>query len=179
MAEEVVKGIELTGIEARLRTVPNISTVCEKTSDDIPSDGPLYVSLDDLQNCAGLVLGSPTHFGNMAAPLKHFIDQTSNLWLTGALIDKPAGVFTATASMHGGQEATLLSMLIPLLHHGMILVGLPYNTSNLLNTTSGGTPYGASYFTGNKRLIDDNEIALCKQLGSRVSRFAMQFEGIL
>src|SRR4029077_7753789 len=121
--------------------VPAISATCEQTEDDIPATGPLYCALADLRDCAGLVLGSPTRFGNMAAPLKYFLDQTSALWLSGAMIDKPAGVFTSTTSLHGGQESTLLSMLLPLLHHGMIIAGLPYSEAGLMSTTSGGTPY--------------------------------------
>jgi NAD(P)H dehydrogenase (quinone) len=175
MAQHVARGIErVPGITARLRTVPAISANCEKTEDDIPESGPLYCELDDLRHCAGLVLGSPTRFGNMAAPLKYFIDQTSSLWLSGAMIDKPAAVFTSTSSLHGGQEATLLSMLLPLLHHGMLVAGLPYSEPGLMTTTSGGTPYGASHWAGadNRRAVDDAEAALCSALGARVARLA-------
>ncbi|MCF5030609.1 NAD(P)H-dependent oxidoreductase, partial [Pseudomonas syringae] len=131
MARQVARGIELGGMEARLRTVPAVSADCEATAPEIPESGALYATLDDLKNCSGLALGSPTRFGNMAAPLKYFLDGTSNLWLTGALVGKPAGVFTSTASLHGGQETTLMSMLLPLLHHGMLIMGLPYSESAL------------------------------------------------
>lgn len=175
MAQHVARGVErVPGITARLRTVPAISANCERTEDDIPDSGPLYCELDDLRHCAALVLGSPTRFGNMAAPLKYFIDQTSSLWLSGAMIDKPAAAFTSTSSLHGGQEATLLSMLLPLLHHGMLVVGLPYSEPGLMTTTSGGTPYGASHWSGadNRRAVDDAEAALCSALGARVARLA-------
>jgi NAD(P)H dehydrogenase (quinone) len=148
MARQIARGVEQAGLEARLRTVPAISTECEAVAPDIPDEGALYATLDDLKNCAGLALGSPTRFGNMAAPLKYFLDGTSNLWLTGALVGKPAGVFTSTASLHGGQETTLLSMMLPLLHHGMLITGLPYSESALLETQGGGTPYGASHHAG-------------------------------
>ncbi len=148
MARQIARGIEQGGLEARLRTVPAISTECEAVAPSIPDEGALYASLDDLKNCSGLALGSPTRFGNMAAPLKYFIDGTSNLWLTGALVGKPAGVFTSTASLHGGQETTLMSMLLPLLHHGMLITGLPYSEQALLDTQGGGTPYGASHHAG-------------------------------
>ena len=144
MARHIARGIELAGMEARLRTVPAISTECEAVAPDIPASGALYATLDDLRHCAGLVLGSPTRFGNMAAPLKYFLDGTSSLWLGGELVGKPAGVFTSTASLHGGQETTLLSMMLPLMHHGMLVMGLPYSESALLETRGGGTPYGAS-----------------------------------
>ncbi len=136
MAQHIARGVELVpGVTARLRTVPAVSTTCEQTAEEIPASGPLYCELADLRDCAGLVMGSPTRFGNMAAPLKYFIDQTSALWLSGAMIDKPAAVFTSTSSMHGGQESTLLSMLLPLLHHGMIIAGLPYSEPGLMSTT--------------------------------------------
>ena len=176
MAQLITRGVQQQGgIEARLRTVPAISATSEKTEDEIPSDGPLYCEMDDLRDCAGLVLGSPTRFGNMAAPLKYFIDQTSSLWLSGAMIDKPAAVFTSTSSLHGGQETTLLSMMLPLLHHGMLIAGLPYSESGLTRTQSGGTPYGASHWAGpeNNRHVDDNEAALCLALGKRVARLAL------
>ena len=146
MANLIARGVEsVTGAEAVLRTVPDVSTVCEKTADTIPVHGAIYATLDDLKICDGLALGSPTHFGNMAAPLKYFIDQTTPLWLSGALTGKPASVFTASGSMHGGHESTLLSMMLPLLHQGMLIVGLPYTEQALRDTTSGGTPYGASH----------------------------------
>ena len=173
MAQHIARGIErVSGVAARLRTVPAVSATCEKSEDDIPSDGPLYCELEDLRDCAGMVMGSPTRFGNMAAPLKYFIDQTSTLWLSGTMIDKPAAVFTSSSSMHGGQESTLLSMLLPLLHHGMIVAGLPYSETGLMSTTSGGTPYGASHWAGNDnmRAVDDVEAGLCCALGQRVAR---------
>ena len=175
MAQQVARGVEqVAGMAAVLRTVPAVSAECEKLADEIPADGPLYCELDDLRACAGLVLGSPTRFGNMAAPLKYFLDQSSSLWLSGALIDKPAGVFTSTSSLHGGQETTLLSMLLPLLHHGMVVAGLPYSEAGLMRTSSGGTPYGASHWAGpdNSRALDDGEAALCRALGARVARLA-------
>ncbi len=176
MAEHVRRGVELqSGIGARVRTVPSVSAETEQVAADIPQEGPLYCELDELRDCAGLVVGSPTRFGNMAAPLKYFWDQTSALWLSGALIDKPAGVFTSTSSLHGGQESTLLSMLIPLLHHGMLVAGLPYSEAGLMATTSGGTPYGASHWAGpdNTRDLDDTEAGLCRALGERVARLAL------
>ena len=176
MAAQVARGVEsVAGVAARLRTVPPVSADCEQTGDEIPADGPLYCELDDLRDCAALVMGSPTRFGNMAAPLKYFLDQTSSLWLSGAMIDKPAGVFTSTSSLHGGQETTLLSMMLPLLHHGMVIAGLPYSEAGLLNTTSGGTPYGASHWAGadNGRAVDAVEAGLCRALGARVARLAV------
>jgi NAD(P)H dehydrogenase (quinone) len=177
MASHVARGVEqVEGIQARLRTVPPVSADCETTAESIPAEGPLYAELDDLRDCSGLVLGSPTRFGNMAAPLKYFVDQSSSLWLSGAMIDKPAGVFTSTASLHGGQESTLLSMMLPLLHHGMLLVGLPYSESGLMTTGSGGTPYGASHLAGpdNDRAVDEVELSLCRALGKRVARWAFR-----
>ncbi|MEM1111314.1 MAG: NAD(P)H:quinone oxidoreductase [Pseudomonadota bacterium] len=175
MARQVARGIDaVPGIEARLRTVPPVSAESEQSLDEIPEEGPLYCEQDDLRRCAGLVLGSPTRFGNMAAPMKYFLDQSSSLWMSGALIDKPAAVFTSTSSLHGGQESTLLSMLLPLLHHGMLLAGLPYSESGLMRTSSGGTPYGASHWAGpdNERELDDAEAGLCRALGSRVATLA-------
>ena len=175
MASQVARGVDqVEGMSARLRTVPPVSATCEQVDDDIPDDGPLYCEEEDLRNCAGLVLGSPTRFGNMAAPLKYFIDQTSALWLSGALVDKPAAVFTSTSSLHGGQESTLLSMMLPLLHHGMVIAGLPYSEAGLMSTASGGTPYGASHWGGpdNERRLDTGEAALCRALGARVARLA-------
>ena len=178
MARQIARGIEQGGMEARLRTVPAISTECEAVAPSIPDEGALYASLDDLKHCSGLALGSPTRFGNMAAPLKYFLDGTSNLWLTGALVGKPAGVFTSTASLHGGQESTLLSMLLPLMHHGMLVTGLPYSESALLHTTAGGTPYGPSHHAGadGKRGLDEHEIALCRALGQRLATIALKLE---
>ncbi|PAA25511.1 NAD(P)H:quinone oxidoreductase type IV [Pseudomonas fragi] len=178
MARQIARGIEQGGLEARLRTVPAISAECEAVAPAIPDDGAMYASLDDMKNCSGLALGSPTRFGNMAAPLKYFLDGTSNLWLTGALVGKPAGVFTSTASLHGGQESTLLSMLLPLMHHGMLVTGLPYSESALLHTTAGGTPYGPSHHAGadGKRGLDEHEIALCRALGQRLATIALKLE---
>ncbi len=175
MAQQVARGVQqVSGVEARLRTVPAVSANCEKSEDEIPDDGPLYCEPDDLRDCAGLVMGSPTRFGNMAAPLKYFVDQSSSLWLSGAMIDKPAAVFTSTSSLHGGQESTLLSMMLPLLHQGMLVVGLPYSEAGLMSTESGGTPYGASHWAGadNSRRVDANEALLCQALGKRVARLA-------
>jgi NAD(P)H dehydrogenase (quinone) len=178
MAQQVCRGVDLVaGVSARLRTVPAISANCEQTEEDIPDHGPLYCEQEDMRDCSGLVMGSPTRFGNMAAPLKYFLDQSSGLWLSGAMINKPAAVFTSTASLHGGQEATLLSMMLPLLHHGMLLVGLPYSESGLMSTNSGGTPYGASHWAGadNSRVLDEGEAGLCRALGSRVAKLAMGY----
>ena len=176
LAEQVAAGVEeVAGVEARLRTVPPVSTTCEAVDPEIPSEGAIYASLDDLRHCAGLAIGSPTRFGNMAAPLKYFIDGTSELWLNGALIDKPATAFTSTASLHGGQEATLLTMLVPLLHQGMVYAGVPYSESGLVATTSGGTPYGTSHVAGERsdRSVDDIERSLARAQGKRVARLAM------
>jgi len=175
MANLIARGVEeVEGVQAKIRTVPAISTVCEAVADDIPEDGALYASLDDLKDCAGLVLGSPTRFGNMAAPLKYFLDGTSNLWLAGSLIGKPAAVFTSSSSLHGGQETTLTSMMLPLLHHGMVLAGLPYSETALLETSTGGTPYGASHLAGsdNSRKVDQHESQLCIALGKRIATLA-------
>ena len=179
MAEVIAEGVNsVNGQRALVRTVPPISDSLEgSTMPDIPDHGPLYCSEKELRNCSGLILGSPTRFGNMAAPLKYFIDQTSNLWLSGSLIDKPAAVFTSTGSMHGGNEMTLLSMLIPLLHHGMVAVGLPYNLAALHDTVAGGTPYGASHVMLNDQpSIISDEAELCKALGVRVACLAAKIE---
>lgn len=174
MARLLARGIEMEGLEARLRTVPAVSTVCEATEAEIPDSGDIYASLEDLAGCAGLAMGSPTRFGNMAAPLKYFLDGSSALWLNGALIDKPACVFTSTSSLHGGQETTLTSMMLPLLHHGMVVLGIPYAEAGLLKTSGGGTPYGASHFAGmdSKRDVDSVESELCLALGRRIARHA-------
>ncbi len=172
MARLVARGIEeVEGMEARIRTVPEVSTVCEAVADSIPDEGAPYVTLADLKECVGLALGSPTRFGNMAAPLKYFIDSTSPLWLSGVLIGKPATVFTSTSSLHGGQESTLVSMMLPLLHHGMVMVGLPYSEQDLLHTEAGGTPYGASHFagSGNDRRLTEGERRLCLAQGKRLA----------
>ena len=175
MAHQIARGVEeIQGIEARIRTVPAVSTVCEATEDSIPAHGAPYATLDDLRHCVGLALGSPTRFGNMAAPLKYFLDSTSALWLSGDLVNKPAAVFSSTASLHGGQETTLISMMLPLLHHGMIIVGLPYTHSELITTHSGGTPYGPTHFAGeeNTPLLTEEEKTLCKSLGKRLATLA-------
>ncbi|MFC1684091.1 NAD(P)H:quinone oxidoreductase [Pseudomonadota bacterium] len=175
MARQIARGVEeATGVEARLRTVPPISATCEAVEAEIPESGPPYASLGDLRDCAGLALGSPTRFGNMAAPLKYFLDGSSSLWLSGALIGKPAAVFTSSSSMHGGQETTLLSMMLPLLHHGMLLLGLPYSETALLHTRTGGTPYGASHLAGNdsKLPLSPEEQELCQALGRRLAQTA-------
>ncbi|MRX27081.1 NAD(P)H:quinone oxidoreductase [Kangiella sp. HZ709] len=179
MARLVARGIEkVDGCEALLRTVPEISADHEATSDDIPQDGDPYISIEELQNCDGLVLGSPTRFGNMAAPLKYFLDQTSAQWLSGALIGKPASVFTSTGSLHGGQETTLMTMMIPLLHHGMVITGIPYSETELLSTTTGGTPYGASHVAGgdSKNAISDDEKKLCIAQGKRIAEIALKLK---
>ena len=180
MAQLVTHGVEsVAGCQVRLRTVPPVSTICEATADTIPAEGPPYVSLEDLRECAGLALGSPTRFGNMAAPLKHFIDSTSSLWLSGELAGKPAAVFTSTSSLHGGQETTLLSMMLPLLHHGMLILGLPYTETELLSTTSGGTPYGPSHTAGadSKRPLSEEEKHLCVALGKRLAETVARLKG--
>jgi NAD(P)H dehydrogenase (quinone) len=173
MANLIARGVEsIKDTEAVLRTVPEVSTVCEKSSDTIPIKGAVYADLDDLKNCDGLALGSPTRFGNMAAPLKYFLDSTTPIWFTGALSGKPAGVFTSTGSMHGGQETTLLSMTLPLLHHGMVLLGLPYSEHALRETTTGGTPYGPSRTTNEGGPISEHEKTLCIALGKRLAQIA-------
>lgn len=180
MAQRIARGInEVEGIEARVRTVPAISTVCEAVADDIPAEGAIYCTEEDLRNCAGLALGSPTRFGNMAAPLKYFIDGTSGLWLSGALINKPASVFSSTSSLHGGQETTLISMMLPLLHHGMVISGIPYSESELLNTQSGGTPYGATHLAGSESNLplSESEQSLCHAQGKRLATLALQLAG--
>ena len=177
MARLIARGVEeVDSMQARLRTVPEVSTVCEATADSIPDEGAPYVEQEELKACAGLALGSPTRFGNMASPLKYFIDNTSPLWLSGSLIDKPATVFTSTSSLHGGQESTLLSMMLPLLHHGMLFCGLPFSETGLSSTTSGGTPYGASHLAGpnSDRKIDATESELCVALGKRVATLAVK-----
>lgn len=176
MAREVALGVEETGSAAAvLRTVPRVSSAIEAREPAIPAQGPPYVEVEDLRRCDALVLGSPTRFGNMAAALKHFLDGTSAEWASGALAGKPAGVFTSTASLHGGQESTLLSMMLPLLHHGMIIAGLPYTEPALLATRTGGTPYGPSHLAGRDadRALDADEGALCRALGRRIARLAV------
>ena len=175
MAQHVARGVEsVAGCEAVLRTVPEISEVCEAVADSVPAQGAPYVSLDDLKTCDALVLGSPGRFGNMAAPLKYFLEKTSSLWLSGSLVGKPAGVFTSTSSLHGGQESTLLSMMLPLLHHGMLITGLPYAEADLISTQSGGTPYGPTHVSGSDsaRPLTDEEKRLCFALGKRLAQLA-------
>ena len=177
MARLIARGVdEVPGMQARLRTVPTVSTVCEVREDSIPDQGPPYATLDDLRECAGLALGSPTRFGNMAAALKYFIDGTGALWLPGTLSGKPASVFTSTSTMHGGQESTLLSMMTPLLHHGMLLVGLPFTETLLSTTTSGGSPYGATHYAGpdNRQPLSDDEKKLCRAQGKRLAEMALR-----
>jgi NAD(P)H dehydrogenase (quinone) len=173
MARLIARGVEKApGMTARLRTVPEVSAQTEAVADTIPARGDPYVTLDDLRACAGLALGSPTRFGNMDASLKYFLDSTSPLWLSGSLIGKPAAVFTSTGSLHGGQESTLLSMMLPLLHHGMLLLGIPYSEAALSHTRSGGTPYGASHYAGpeGKLPLTEEEKKLCHALGERLAR---------
>ncbi|MBF6989835.1 NAD(P)H:quinone oxidoreductase [Cupriavidus sp. IK-TO18] len=180
LAELIAHGIDsVPGAQARLRTVPPVSTVCEATAPDIPADGPPYAELRDLEECAGLALGSPTRFGNMAAPVKYFLDGTVAQWLSGALTGKPACVFTATGSLHGGQETTLLSMMLPLLHHGMLIMGLPYSEKGLMTTASGGTPYGPSHhaYVDNRGPITEDESALAMAMGRRLAQAALRLSG--
>lgn len=179
MARLIARGVEeVPRMAARLRTVPAVSTVCEAVEDDIPASGPPYATLEDLRECSGLALGSPTRFGNMAAPLKYFLDSTSALWLEGALIGKPAALFTSTSSLHGGQETTLTSMLLPLMHHGMLILGLPYSAPELMNTRTGGTPYGASHLAGadSKQPLSEDEKTLCRLLGRRLADTACRLQ---
>ncbi|MFI4917918.1 MAG: NAD(P)H:quinone oxidoreductase [Legionellales bacterium] len=176
LAQYIARGVEhVTGIEARLRTVPPVSTTCEAVDTSIPDSGAPYASLEDLRDCHGLALGSPTRFGNMAAPLKYFLDGTSSLWLAGNLVNKPACVFSSSASMHGGQESTLLSMMLPLLHQGMVIMGIPYTEPDLNTTRSGGTPYGVTHVAGvsNDNPLSQEEIGLAKCLGERLARIAL------
>ncbi|MDP3608590.1 MAG: NAD(P)H:quinone oxidoreductase [Methylophilus sp.] len=177
MAQLIARGVEsVSGAKARIRTVPKVSANCEATEPDIPSTGAPYVELADLEACAGLALGSPTRFGNMAAPMKYFLDGTSGLWLKGALIGKPAAVFTSSGSMHGGNESTLLTMMLPLMHHGMLIVGLPYSEPALSSTKTGGTPYGASHIGGamDDQAISEDERKLCIALGKRLAETTLK-----
>jgi NAD(P)H dehydrogenase (quinone) len=177
MANLIARGVEsVPNAKARIRTVPKISANCEATEPDIPANGAPYCELKDLEECAGVALGSPTRFGNMAAPMKYFLDGTVALWLKGALIGKPACVFTSTGSLHGGNETTLITMMLPLMHHGMILVGLPYSEPALSATQSGGTPYGASHIGGamDDKPISDDEKKLCIALGKRLAETALK-----
>ena len=179
MADEVARGINtVAGVSERVRTVPPVSATTARSADSIPDQGPPYAELQDLEQCAGLVLGSPTRFGNMAAPLAHFLSGTSGLWLSGALSGKPAAVFTSTGCLHGGQETTLISMMLPLLHHGMFIVGLPYTEPALMRTQAGGTPYGASHVAGTNgdAPLTEHEKSLCRALGQRVAQTAKKLQ---
>lgn len=176
LAMHLARGVEsVDGMQAKIRTVPKVSTVCEATEATVPNSGDLYCSAEDLQNCSGLLLGSPTRFGNMAAPMKYFWDGTSALWLNGQLINKPAGVFTSSSSLHGGQESTLLSMMLPLLHHGMVIAGIPYSESALHHTQSGGTPYGASHIAraDNTVQLTGDETQLAVAQGQRIAELSL------
>ncbi len=175
LARYICRGVEsVDGCNARLRTVPQVSATCEATDPEIPDNGPAYASVSDLIECTGIIIGSPTRFGNMSAALKHFLDQTGSLWLNGGLAGKPAGVFTSSSSQHGGQESTLISMMLPLLHHGMFIVGLPYTENALIDTRGGGTPYGASHvsYDAAKPVLIQEEKNLCEALGRRVADLA-------
>ena len=179
LAREVCKGIDsVKGMSARLRTVPPVSTVAEALEDEIPDSGPPYVKHSDLAECAGLVLGSPAYFGNMAAPLKYFLDSTVGGWLKAALVGKPAGLFASSSSLHGGQETSLLSMALPLLHHGMLIVGVPYTEEALSSTTTGGTPYGATHVTWNRKpdSLSDDERQIAQTLGKRVAEIGQRLD---
>jgi NAD(P)H dehydrogenase (quinone) len=180
LAELIAQGIEsVSGCDARLRTVPAVSTVTEATAPEVPADGAPYVELQDLEDCAGLALGSPTRFGNMAAPMKYFWDGTSAQWLGGTLSGKPACVFTSTGSQHGGQESTLLTMMVPLLHHGMMVMGLPYTHPELMTTASGGSPYGATHWSGldGKKPVTEDEKRLAVAMGRRLAEAASKLRG--
>jgi NAD(P)H dehydrogenase (quinone) len=175
LAQLIARGIEsVEGMQARIRTVPSVSTTCEATQSSIPEQGAIYATLDDLANCSGLALGSPTRFGNMSAAMKYFWDSTTSLWLEGKLVDKPASVFTSTSTMHGGQETTLMSMMLPLLHHGMMILGVPYTQSALNTTNTGGTPYGATHVAGvgNDNPISKEESEIAKEQGYRLALMA-------
>lgn len=179
LAREVCRGVDsVPGMESRLRTVPKVSATCEATAFEVPESGPPYATAEDLADCAGLVMGSPTRFGNMAAALKYYLDGTASEWLSHRAIGKPAGVFTSTSSLHGGQETTLLTMAMPLLHHGMLLVGIPYSEKAISTTRSGGTPYGASHVTWGKddATLTDDERDLARALGRRVAQIARKLE---
>lgn len=179
MAQQIARGVEsVAGMQARIRTVPAVSPVCEATEESIPDQGPPYASLEDLRECSGIALGSPTRFGNMAAPLKHFIDSTGSLWLSGVMVGKPAALFTSTSSLHGGQETTLISMMLPLLHHGMLILGIPYSETRLLHTRTGGTPYGASHLAGtdSQLPLSEDELKLCFALGKRLAETAARLQ---
>jgi NAD(P)H dehydrogenase (quinone) len=177
LARSAARGIESAGATARLRTVPTVSATSEAVEPSVPAEGPPYAELADLRECDGLLLGSPTRFGNMAAPLKYFLDTTSELWLAGTMAGKPAGVFTSSSSLHGGQETTLLTMILPLIHHGMVLVGVPYTEPALFDTRTGGSPYGASHVaTDWNSTISKHEDTLARLLGHRVAQLAIRLK---
>jgi NAD(P)H dehydrogenase (quinone) len=173
LARQAARGVESAGGVARLRTVPAVAATTRVADPPVPDEGPPYAEIDDLLESDGLLLGSPTRFGNMAAPLKHFLDSTGELWLAGRLVDKPAGVFTSSSSAHGGQESTLLSMMLPLLHHGMLIVGVPYTQTTLFETRTGGSPYGATHVaTSWNGSVSKDESSIAQALGARVARLA-------
>ena len=177
LAQLIARGVsEIDGVEASIRTVPKVDVTTTQIEASIPEEGAPFVTLDDLRRCAGLALGSPTRFGNMASPLKHFLDGTSGLWMEGALVGKPAIVFTSTSSLHGGQETTLLSMMLPLLHHGMVIAGIPYTEAALTETKTGGTPYGVSHYAGAKseNPLSEQEKILCRASGKRLAELALK-----
>jgi NAD(P)H dehydrogenase (quinone) len=179
LAREVCHGVDsIAGAAARLRTVPAVSAVCEATEPAVPADGPPYATLADLEECAGVIAGSPTRFGNMAAPLKYYLDGTSSLWLSGRLAGKPAGLFTSTSTLHGGQETTLLTLALPLLHQGMLIVGVPYTEPALSTTTTGGSPYGASHVTWSRKddRLSEDEKTVARALGARVASIALKLK---
>ena len=179
MANQIAVGVEqIQGVEACVRTVPEVVTVCTTAAPKVPAKGPPYVTLEDVRDCAGMIVGSPTRFGNMAAPLKHFIDTLSGLWFSGKLVNKPAGVFSSTSSLHGGQETTLITMLLPLMHLGMLPVGIPYTEADLSTTQSGGTPYGATHMAGkdSNNPLSEEEKRLCKALGRRIATLSLKLK---
>ena len=179
MAKYIARGVsKVSGMEAKIRQVPDVSDTTKTASPEIPDEGAPYCTLEELADCSGLAIGSPSYFGSMAAPLKHFIDQTSTIWLTGQLIDKPACGFTSASTMHGGQEQCIHSMMTPLLHHGMIWTGLPYKNKELINTTTGGTPYGASHLANNtsETGLSNDEKALCEAQGKRIAEIALKLQ---
>ncbi len=180
MANQIARGVEeVPDADAIIRSVPRVSAECATVAENIPTEGAPYATLDDLMQCDGLALGSPTHFGNMAAPLKYFLDQTTSLWFSGALTGKPAGVFTSVSSMHGGHESTLLSMMHPLLHHGMVLLGIPSREPSLVETTTGGTPYGPSHYAhNNESNLSNDEKNLCRVLGRRLAKAALALKTV-
>lgn len=178
MAKEIAKGVLSQNMEVRIRTVPSVGPSTEQLAPAIPSEGAIYVTKEDVKGCAGIIMGSPTRFGNMAAPLKYFLDTLGDLWFAGSLVNKPASVFTSTSSMHGGQESTLITMMLPLLHHGAVIAGIPFTESLLTQTTSGGTPYGASHLAGpeSKLALSKDEVTLCFKQGERMALLAKKLQ---